>query len=374
MPIIQQNLDLILAGGAIVALLVLYIVIKKVQNKKHKVVDKYHDIEVVEDIYDDAPHEEAAVAEESAPPAENETKEEERQEEEEVVAKKQEREEEKAQTTIPKDSSASNINPRSKIATIKVPPHGKITKENFKDFSGIKLLVAEDNIINQKVIAGLLAESGIDITFAGDGLEAISTLNNQKDFDIVLMDAHMPNMDGFEATRKIRENPNFDQVAVIALSGDTASDDIHKMYDAGMDAHLGKPIQIDALYDILYAFSKKNSQESEQQTLNISSGIEVAGGDENFYKEILREFLEDYETAGSRIQLLLETDKTQEANALLLDLIGITANIGAEEANSAAITLKQALKSSEDEKKEAYLAFADSFRRLLKKIRSYLHS
>lgn len=363
MPFIQQNLDIVLAGSAIVTLLVLYIVIKKAKSKKQpQELNDYSDTEVVEDIYD---KEEPTRQQESEPLSAGE-------ETEEIQGLSLN--EETPQTPAAEEISAANHNPKSKVSVVEVPSHGKINKEDFKDFAGIKVLVAEDNLINQKVIAGLLNESGIEVVFANDGLETISYLNNQKDFDIILMDAHMPNMDGFEATRKIRENSEYDSLPIIALSGDVASDDIKKMYDAGMDGHLEKPLKMDALYDILYAFTKKDaSAASSGSELNKSVGIEISGGDEGFYKEILDEFLKDYQDAKERIKSLLESGEIEKADALLLDLIGITANIGADKTNSAAITLKKALQTPQTgEYKQAYKEFADSYDRLLKEIRAYI--
>ena len=365
MPFIQQNLDIVLAGSAIVTLLVLYIVIKKAKSKKQpQELNDYSGIEVVEDIYDQDEAAKLQAQEEKTLQTEEEPK------QKEGLSLELE---EKAETTT-EEASPSNHNPKSKVSAAEVPTHGKINKEDFKDFAGIKVLVAEDNLINQKVIAGLLGESGIEVVFANDGLETISYLNNQKDFDIVLMDAHMPNMDGFEATRKIRENPEFDNLPIIALSGDVASDDIKKMYDAGMDGHLEKPLKMDALYDILYAFTKKDTPAATSGAeLNKSVGIEISGGDEGFYKEILDEFLKDYQDAKERIKSLLEEGEIKKADALLLDLIGITANIGADRVNSAAITLKKALQTPQTgEYKQAYKEFADSFERLLSEIRAYI--
>ena len=364
MPFIQQNLDIILGLSAIVVLLVLYIVIKKRKTeKKSQIIEDYSDIEVVDDIYAKEQQERDEkkldkIIEELKSPS--------------TSIKQQTTSVEKEETL----STPTNHNPHKHIKTVDVPHHDKIVKDDFKDFAGLKMLVAEDNLINQKVIAGMLNESGIDITFAGDGLETISFLNNQKDFDIVLMDAHMPNMDGFEATRKIRSHPEFDDIAIVALSGDVAADDIKKMYDAGMDAHLEKPLKMDALYDILYAFTKNKAPKEDgkkQPALDTKTGIEISGSDEAFYKEILKEFLDDYSDAKERVGSMLEQSEFKNADALLLDLTGITANIGAEPAHTAILELRKALKEGTiQEYKEAYTKFADAFDALLDEIRSYL--
>ena len=110
-----------------------------------------------------------------------------------------------------------------------VPNHEKITKENFKEFAGIHLLIAEDNLINQKVIKGLLAGTGIKISMADDGKDALDMLKAHNDYFMILMDAHMPNIDGFEATKIIRSMPEYNKLPIVALSGDIAPDDIKKM-------------------------------------------------------------------------------------------------------------------------------------------------
>ncbi|SFV51309.1 Sensory box histidine kinase/response regulator [hydrothermal vent metagenome] len=398
MPFIEQNLDIILAGSAILIVIVVYIVIKKRNKVQKDQIYDYSDIEVVEDIYAKEEEEEEEEEEDKQQEAPKEdTKEqpnEEIEEEEETkieddissqapqesINAPQTQEQQSEQTKKP-----SNFNPDSKIPTTEVPPHGKIVKDNFKEFSGLKILVAEDNLINQKVIAGTLNESGIELVFANDGLEALSSLNNAKDFDIILMDAHMPNMDGFETTKKIKENPEFVDIPIIALSGDVAADDIKKMYDAGMDAHLEKPLKMDALYDILYAFTKKEQnkesieekKEDKKKEANLlldkELGIEISGGDESFYKEILSEFMKDYKDAQTRLRSMLEKGDLKSADALLLDISGITANIGAEQTHSLAQTLREAIKARQKEKIiKTYQEFVRSFTSLTKAIKDYL--
>ncbi len=343
MNFIQQNLDIVLAGSAILVLILLYAAIKRkiARREREKQLKKYDNIANFENAKEEKIQEESAIDEH-----------------------------------VEEDDStfSSNFNPHNKITLAEVPSHGKISKEDFKNFAGIKLLVAEDNLINQKVIAGLLGESGIEVVFANDGLEVINLLTNQKDFDIVLMDAHMPNMDGYEATRKIREHPQFDDLPVIALSGDIAQDDIKKMYAAGMNAHLGKPIQIDALYDILYAFTKNSSSAPINKELDESVGIQISGGDEGFYKEILNEFIQEYEDADKRLEEFLKAGETAKADALLLDLMGVTANIGAQKTYSYALELKQTLKDSTPNYEETYRSFQSSFKKLIEEIKDYLHS
>ena len=269
-----------------------------------------------------------------------------------------------------------------------VPPHGKIVKQDLSLFAGTKILVAEDNMINQKVIKGLLGDSGIELTMADDGQIALDILEKNSDFDIVLMDAHMPNVDGFEASRIIRANPKYEHILVVALSGDTAVDDIRKMREAGMEEQLAKPLKMDALYDVLYAYGVLNEEgdyeeESDDEIssvsanfveLNIEQGIETFGGDVDFYKEEgLTPFLEGYSNIADRIDELVMDEKFVELNGLLHDVLGVSGSIGALKLQENTITMKESVKETQG---ESYGDFADDYReqvqRVLKEIKEFI--
>ena len=270
------------------------------------------------------------------------------------------------------------------ISKRSVPQHEKITKKNFQEFSGERILVAEDNLINQKVLTGLLAGSGIDVTIANDGQEALDILENDSNFVMILMDAHMPRVDGFEATRIIRANSKYDHILVVALSGDTAADDIAKMRNAGMAEQLEKPLRMEALYNIFYAYTgKKESDDTDDddfievvmtKELNGDKGLEICGGDEGFYREILNEFINTYENSTQKLGDLLQNGNMEEADKLLLDIIGITANIGAEPLHKIANDIKNALSDTEE---KSYLTLADQYRshleNLIKDIKNYIN-
>ena len=254
-----------------------------------------------------------------------------------------------------------------------VPNHTKITKQHFKEFAGIKILVAEDNLINQKVITGLLADTGIEITLADDGQEALDILETDSDFTIILMDAHMPRVDGFEATRIIRANPDYAHIVVVALSGDTAADDIKKMSDAGMQEHLEKPLRMDALYDIIYAYTGTTQEQNSEEyihvvatkELNGDKGLEICGGDEEFYNEILTEFVATYENSTNKLSTLLNSGDLVQADKLLLDIIGVTANIGADPLNRVSSTIKEALKDTQE---KSYLTLLEQYKEHLEEL------
>lgn len=260
-----------------------------------------------------------------------------------------------------------------------VPQHGIITKQNFSEFAGERILVAEDNHINQKVILGLLADSGIEVVIANDGQEALEILENDANFLMILMDAHMPRVDGFEATRTIRENPKYDNIVVVALSGDIASDDIQKMKDAGMSEQLAKPLRTESLYKMIYAYTGEKTLKDEgieaveNKSFDTDKGLETCGGDESFYREILAEFMVDYGNSSDRLGELLRASDIQAADAYLLDIIGVAENIGAHPLGKIASSMKLALSDTHE---QSYFSLFDQYKvqfdRLLADIRAYL--
>ncbi|MBU0631635.1 response regulator [bacterium] len=266
--------------------------------------------------------------------------------------------------------------------------HGPITKESFKIFDGSKILVAEDNMINQKVINGILGDSGMRIVIANDGQEALDILKEDKDFSIVLMDAHMPRVDGYEATKRIREDSSLDHLLVVALSGETSTDDIRKMYNVGMQEHLEKPLKMDKLYEVLYCYidMKNDDLQTEQKNedkeppkrqdtiLNIEEGIEICGGDNELYKEVLSEFLTMYEDADQKINSLMAKDQIDAVKELLLDISGISANIGADSLADITTEFREILNNNQEERFfEIQEKFKDTLSQVIGDITAHMH-
>jgi PAS domain S-box-containing protein len=119
---------------------------------------------------------------------------------------------------------------------------------------GLRLLLVEDNAINQQVATELLGAEGASIQLAGNGVEAISLLRQQpSDFDIVLMDLQMPEMDGLTATRLLRGELGLRQLPVVAMTANASAADRQACLDAGMNDHVGKPFDLDQLVAVLQA-------------------------------------------------------------------------------------------------------------------------
>lgn len=171
-------------------------------------------------------------------------------------------------------------------------------------FSG-RVLLAEDNAINQEISLELLAQLGLDVLLAEDGAEAVIMAHNEA-IDVILMDLKMPIMDGYEAAKKIRLfNPN---IPIIALTAAAMNEDSARVYEAGMTDYLTKPIDTEHLTLALAKALKqmdKRTDKSEQsrvsmvgaetsagmdELINVSAGLTMLGGKTHFYARMLKEF------------------------------------------------------------------------------------
>jgi len=129
-----------------------------------------------------------------------------------------------------------------------IPPPGALPS-----FAGRKVLLVEDNVVNQKVALKMLACFGVDAHLAGNGREALDELERNP-YDLVLMDCHMPEMDGYAATRAFRERERHSllkRTPVVALTANALVEDRERCIDAGMDDHMSKPLMLEALSELL---------------------------------------------------------------------------------------------------------------------------
>jgi len=140
---------------------------------------------------------------------------------------------------------------------ISVPPDDRKAPDfpEPQQLTGCHILLAEDNELNQEIAATILEEAGFTVDVAADGAEAVDKVRCSVDspYDLILMDIQMPVMDGIEATRHIRsmDDPKLAQLPIVAMTADAFEEDRQRVLSAGMDDHLGKPIDIDKLFATL---------------------------------------------------------------------------------------------------------------------------
>jgi CheY-like chemotaxis protein len=125
-----------------------------------------------------------------------------------------------------------------------------------RDYAGLKLLLAEDNLVNQMVALELLSDTGLDVDVANDGMEAVAMMRDPG-YALVLMDMQMPKMGGVEATRQIRRIPGQETVPIIAMTANAFSEDRALCLEAGMNDFLSKPVRPDVLYAMLLKWLRR---------------------------------------------------------------------------------------------------------------------
>jgi len=176
-----------------------------------------------------------------------------------------------------------------------------INAGDFILFKGSHILFVEDNVINQKILQSILKKSGIGITIANHGEEALDILSAQeRPIDLILMDIAMPVMDGYETTKEIRKDPAFDRLPIVTFTAFTQGREIKKMFDIGANSHITKPLNIGQLYTVFSTYLTTEQkdvsffEELKIDGLDIIHGIALAKDDENVYKDSLFDFVLHY--------------------------------------------------------------------------------
>lgn len=134
---------------------------------------------------------------------------------------------------------------------------GKI-RDYYQDLKGKKVLLVEDNIVNQKVAVGVLAKQGVLVDVVDNGLQCLKRLAEQDDYDVILMDMEMPEMDGISATQRIRESSQWQALPIIAMTAHALKGDRERFLAAGMNAYVSKPIHPEFLYQTLLEILKRD--------------------------------------------------------------------------------------------------------------------
>lgn len=226
-------------------------------------------------------------------------------------------------------------------------------KENHsQSLRGIRVLVAEDNEINQQIVRELLMNAGIAVMIANHGKEALEILEKHS-FDAVLMDMSMPVMDGFEATRQIRANARYANLPVIALSGGVTTQEQEKCAVAGTNAFIAKPLDPKQLISILAFFVGEISENQAAQTIKETSYLEnLAGFDVKNLLATLNQnhqlairlmftFSAKFKNVANEIETLLAQNKIEAAQDLIHDVKGSAGSIGAIELHRVAKNLEK---------------------------------
>jgi signal transduction histidine kinase/DNA-binding response OmpR family regulator len=232
--------------------------------------------------------------------------------------------------------------------------------------AGVRVLLAEDNPINQQIAVELLAAVGVQVDVADNGRLALERLRSMPPdhYRAVLMDVHMPEMDGLEATRLIRGDPRLATLPVLAMTASAMVDERQRCMEAGMNAHLAKPVEPASLYRTLArvigqtalaprpapAEAKPASQiERVRQIagLDVAEGIRRVGGSQEFYLRLLTMFFHEYRGFAARIETAIADDLTR-AGSLAHSLRGTAGGIGAMQLQEQATKIEELVLGGKD--------------------------
>lgn len=219
-------------------------------------------------------------------------------------------------------------------------------------FRGADILLVEDVEINQEVMIDLLQSVGLKVRVANNGLEALREVA-LKTPDCVLMDCQMPVMDGYAATRQLRENPLYRDLPIIALTANAMTSDRDRTAAAGMNAHLAKPIDVPELYAALSTWIKPPAPEPEKPAEMAEMPLELPGIDTaaglaqtrklTLYLRLLAKFRDTQGRAFvSECRQAITAGDWPLATRLAHSLKGVARTLGAMELGQAAFALEEA--------------------------------
>ena len=252
-----------------------------------------------------------------------------------------------------------------------------VCPERLGHVCGARILLVEDNPLNQQVAAELLAEAGLVLDIVNNGQEAVAAISRQE-YELVLMDIQMPIMDGYEATAIIRQYNRFDGLPIIAMTAHAMRGVREECLAAGMNDYLSKPIEPKQLYAVLANWiqprqrtvaspgaarmDKQGAATSLPETLegfDLKSGLAHLCGNHMFYRQVILNFAQrDGQAAQELRTLILQSNRT-EALHRVHSLKGIASTLAADEVFMLAHELEQALAKSAGPDEDRLLSTLD---------------
>ncbi len=241
-------------------------------------------------------------------------------------------------------------------------------RETAGDLRGARLLLVEDNKINQQVAQELLQQLGIQVSVAADGQAAVEAVAKGS-FDGVLMDIQMPVLDGYEATREIRKDERFRELPIIAMTANAMVSDQKAAIDAGMNAHIPKPIDPEELYGTLKQWIQVSSPPATEEAveeaglknvfvslpdslpgIDIAAGLQRVGGNPDLFRKLLVEFYQDHCGDVGAIRDALDGGARETAQRLAHTIKGVAATIGAGQLHLAAKEMESAIRDGQQDR------------------------
>lgn len=236
-----------------------------------------------------------------------------------------------------------------------------------------RVLLAEDNLTNQLIASSLLQQSGIDIIIANNGKEAIDLYKEHKEtVQLILLDLHMPIMNGYEAAERIREISK--DIPIVAMTADVIVGVREKCEQYGIYHYISKPFNPERFIQIIWGILKNSGTYNQKLiVLDTTAGLKQIGGDLNVYREVLQEYLRENNNTLDILSNAINQKKYTEAAQIVHKLKSSSGSIGAKKLYEIAISLQDALQQgSEAEIELLYGEFFELMYKLLAEIRDYI--
>jgi signal transduction histidine kinase/CheY-like chemotaxis protein/HPt (histidine-containing phosphotransfer) domain-containing protein len=249
---------------------------------------------------------------------------------------------------------------QSKVAASLVSVARPVAEQrSHANLSDTQVLLVEDSSINQELAKRLLAKFDVAVTLATNGQEALDILSTKIDFDAILMDCHMPVMDGYTATREVRKINALNGIPVIALTANVSANDRAKMSASGMCDVVAKPYTAQELIDVLFRWvapknrttQRSSDREAQPSTadfmppvpgINVPYGLNIAMSDVNLYKRLLQMFGQSEVNFAQKFKSARQSGDGASATRLAHSLKGVSGSIGAKDVQAAALSLESA--------------------------------
>ncbi|HYD59469.1 MAG TPA: response regulator [Noviherbaspirillum sp.] len=231
---------------------------------------------------------------------------------------------------------------------------------------GLRVLLVEDNAINQQIAAELMSSAGIVVDVADNGRIALDMLKSGVQYDIVLMDLQMPEMDGFATTEAIRGNMALAHLPVVAMTAHAMAEERERCIDAGMNDHIAKPIDPDVLFATLARWDRRKPQDglavareiipmddmgamARNDWIDTAGALNRLGGNAALLQRLLAQFAEEYGGQAERIEFLLAAGDRAAAKRAAHTLKGLAGNLGATALAKVAEELEKAIHAGQED-------------------------
>lgn len=265
----------------------------------------------------------------------------------------------------------------------------KTTAREGYNFGSLHLLLVEDNELNRQIACELLEMVGAKVALAGNGREAMEmVVNGDQRFDLVLMDIQMPEMDGIQTTRLIRDDSRFTDLPIIALTAHAFAEERQSTQDAGMNDHVTKPIEPRELMEAIcrqlphlpgLREGVLRTDEDIPDTITLmnipgidtASGVRRVGGKVKLYLNILKKFRDGQNNVPERISAALQSGDRLGAERIAHSLKGLAGTIGAPELQEAALAVEQDLHRGL-ESGDNFIRLTELLREIMAKLESSL--